>query len=74
MVGMGSKDCYIGDEVQSYWGVLFLNYLVEYGVVNNWDDMEKIWYYMFYNELRVVFEDYLVLLIEVLFNFKYNRE
>lgn len=36
--------------------------------------MEKIWYYIFYNELWVVLEEYLVLLIEVLLNFKVNWE
>lgn len=36
--------------------------------------MEKIWYYIFYNEFCVVLEEYFVFLIEVLFNFKVNRE
>lgn len=49
-------------------------YFIEYGIVINWDDMEKIWYYIFYNELWVVLEEYLVLLIEVLLNFKVNWE
>ncbi|EYU36848.1 hypothetical protein ABFS82_14G305900 [Erythranthe guttata] len=70
----GLKDVYVGDDAMYEMDVLTLTHPIERGVVNNWDDMEKIWHHVFYNELRVAPEEHSVLLTEIPLNFKANRE
>merc|ERR1711998_458742 len=37
------KDYYIGEEAQQKRGILILKYPLEHGIVQNWEDMEKVW-------------------------------
>ena len=34
-------------------GILTLKYPIEYGIINNFDDIEKLWHDCFYSNLRV---------------------
>merc|ERR1711918_20876 len=76
------KDYYIGEEAQQKRGILILKYPLEHGIVQNWDDMEKVWRHTFDNELRMVVGDENeadedccgVLLTEAPMNPKDNRE
>jgi actin, other eukaryote len=74
MVGMGQRDCFIGDEAVSKRGILLLTYPIEKGMIQNFDYMERIWHHTFYNELKVAPEEHPVIMNEELGNTKANRE
>jgi len=74
MAGTEKRDYYMGEEALSKRGVLTLNYPVEHGIIKNWEDMEKIWHYTFFDELRVNPEEHACIVTEAPMNPKKNRE
>ena len=74
IIGVEAKDEYIGDEAQQKRGVLKISYPIAHGIIQDWDDMEKIWNHTFYVELRVSPDEHPVLLTEAPLNPKVNRE
>lgn len=74
MVGMDQKDSYVGEEAETKKQVLNLKYPIEHGVVTDWNDMHKIWYHTFYNELRVDPKNCYVHMTDCPLNSKQNRE
>ena len=68
------KELYIGNETQLNRDMLRLHYPIHYGIVTDWEEMEKIWHHTFYNELKVSPDEHPVLLTEAPLNPKVNRE
>lgn len=58
MVGIGSKDCHVGDEAVSKRGIETLKYPIENGVIMNYDDYSKLLHHTYYNELRIAPEEH----------------
>ena len=50
---VATKDEYIGDEAQQNEVLLDISYPIEAGIVQNWEDMQKVWNHIFFNELKI---------------------
>lgn len=73
-VGMGTRDYYVGSDAASRRNVLKLTYPIQRGQVSNWDDMEKIWTYLFTQELKVESSQHPVIISETLKTPKIHQE
>ncbi|CAF1014424.1 unnamed protein product [Brachionus calyciflorus] len=75
MAGGLETDLFIGSLAEEYRGLLNINYPMEHGIVNNWNDMEKIWQHLYSkNQLNSNSEEHPVLLTEAPLNPRRNRE
>ena len=70
----GLKEFYIGADAEAQTDKVKYVYPIEQGVINNFDDMEKIWCHVFNNELQVDPVEHNVMLTEVAMRPKQNRE
>merc|ERR1712226_1073052 len=50
----GDPENWIGEEAYEKRGMLALKYPLDHAMVENWDDMEKIWRYTFEEKLNCV--------------------
>jgi centractin len=74
MAGGLEGDVFIGQRAQELRGLLKIRYPLEHGIVTDWDDMEKIWHYVYENELKTLPEEHPVLLTEPPLNPRKNRD
>ena len=65
MAGALEGETFIGRKAQEFRGLLKIKYPMEHGIVMDWDDMERIWNWVYTEELGTLSE-------EVCF-FTYNR-
>ena len=68
------KDVYIGEEALKNSDKFQINYPIEHGIITNWDEMEKVWHYTFYDQLHVDPSEHPILITEHSKNPKSNRE
>ncbi|KAI5284968.1 Actin-like protein [Ascosphaera aggregata] len=74
LAGALEGDVFIGQRAQEVRGLLKIRYPLEHGIVTDWDDMEKIWQWVYEVELKTLSEEHPVLLTEPPLNPRTNRE
>ena len=57
MAGAVEGDVFIGRKAQELRGLLKIRYPIEHGIVSDWDDMERIWKYIYEEELKTASEE-----------------
>ena len=74
MAGAVDGDLFIGKKAEDLRGLLKVRYPMEHGIVDDWNDMERIWQHVYSEELRIHSEEHPVLLTEAPLNPRRNRE
>lgn len=57
MAGALEGDVFIGRKAQEFRGLLKIKYPMEHGIVTDWDDMERIWSWVYAEELGTLSEE-----------------
>jgi len=68
------KDVMVGDEAQKLRFMLQITYPLENGIVRNWEDIQYVWDYTFFEKLKIEPKETKILLTEAPMNPKANRE
>lgn len=68
------KDIMCGDELSAVRSLLQISYPMENGIIKNWEDMEHLWDYAFYERMKINTAGRKVLLTEPPMNPVKNRE
>jgi len=75
MAGALEGDIFMGPKAEEHRGLLNIKYPMEHGIVTDWNDMERIWQYIYSKEKLSTFpEEHPVLLTEAPLNPRGNRE
>ena len=74
MLGGDHIEFYVGQDAVAKRGILNIKYPMKRDVIKDWDIMEKIWSYIFTNELRVAPEEHNILVTQPVNNIKENKE
>lgn len=57
MAGAIQDNLFIGKRAQELRGLLKIQYPMEHGIVNDWDDMERIWNWVYNEGLKALSEE-----------------
>jgi len=74
LIGANKIRFFVGDYAEARSGILNLHYPIEKGIINNFDEMEKIWGHIFTNELCSAPELHNTMLIVSPIESKENKE
>lgn len=75
MAGALEGDLFVGPKAEEHRGLLSIRYPMEHGIVTDWNDMERIWTYIYSkDQLSTFSEEHPVLLTEAPLNPRRNRE
>ncbi|NP_001040336.1 ARP1 actin-related protein 1-like protein A [Bombyx mori] len=75
MAGALEGEIFVGPRAEEHRGLLSIKYPMEHGIVTDWNDMEKIWNYIYSkDQLSTFSEEHPVLLTEAPLNPRRNRE
>lgn len=57
LAGALEGDIFIGKRAEELRGLLKIRYPLEHGIVTDWDDMERIWQFVYTEELKTLSEE-----------------
>lgn len=57
MAGAIPDNMFIGRRAQEFRGLLKIKYPMEHGIVTDWDDMERIWNWVYGEGLKALSEE-----------------